>query len=62
MLILQKQKRELMAKAFGMAQKNPEERRAAALRDIATLLGLDFSSTAVRANAVPVGNRRTLPT
>ena len=42
MLILQKQKRELMQRAFGMAVKSPEERRAAALRDIGTLLGINF--------------------
>lgn len=42
MLILQKQKRELMQQAFGMAVKSPEERRAAALRDIGTLLGITF--------------------
>lgn len=42
MLILQKQKRELMQRAFGMAVKSPEERRAAALRDIGTLLGITF--------------------
>lgn len=42
MLILQKQKRELMEKAFGIRQQNPEERRAAALRDIATLLNIDI--------------------
>lgn len=42
MLILQKQKRELMQQAFGMAVKSPEERRAAALRDIGTLLGINF--------------------
>lgn len=42
MLILQKQKRQLMEKAFGMQQQCPEERRATALRDIATLLNINL--------------------
>ena len=42
MLILQKQKRELMQRVFSVAVKSPEERRAAALRDIGTLLGINF--------------------
>jgi len=42
MLILQKQKRQLMERAFGITQASPEERRAATLRDIGTLLGIDF--------------------
>lgn len=42
MLILQKQKRELMEKAFGIRQQSPEERRTTALRDIATLLNINI--------------------
>lgn len=43
MLVLQKQKRELMEKAFGtMRIQTAEERRSVALRDIATLLGINL--------------------
>ena len=43
MLVLQDQKRELMEKAFGgMRLQTPEERRTFALRDIATLLGINL--------------------
>lgn len=48
MLILQKQKRELMEKAFGIRQQSPEERRAAALRDIATLLNINIPRIAAQ--------------
>ena len=56
MLILQKQKRELMQRAFGMAVKSPEERRAAALRDIGTLLGINFGGNVNPRD--PPANRR----
>ena len=50
MLILQKQKRELMEKAFGMRQQSPEERRAATVRDIATLLNIDIPKAIPRSS------------
>lgn len=50
MLVLQQQKRELMEKAFGMRTLTPEERRATALRDIATLLGINVRQEAQTAN------------
>ena len=53
MLVLQQQKRELMQKAFGMRTQTPEERRATALRDIATLLGINLRQEQRRVEAQP---------
>eukprot|EP00111_Clytia_hemisphaerica_P020134 TCONS_00059342-protein len=53
MLVLQQQKRELMEKAFGVRTQTPEERRSHALRDIATLLGINLRQEQRRAEAQP---------